>query len=425
MGELNLFEEPKTGSKYFVSLDSNGGIRCVDLIWNKMEDNYYIIHRITYKYHCKHTEQPDIEIDDRGLERSAYVRTINRFNSLAKEYADKGYKGVTKPGDLYDLQDLKDIVGEYKTDALGFVKPMLCKMAKNVTNKKTFDLEYYASRKLDGLRCLMYFDNGKIHTKLRTASINKKNEVLNLDFPLKHIINHPKLISLFKKYPKLILDGEVYHHGMPLNKISGLCRSQKTAYDTDILEYYVYDIVDLDLPFVDRLKKLKSIKNELKLDSFNPYKIYKDDELHIQMVPHVKISGWDNIEQLHNEYVKEGWEGLVIRLADGKYQPGKRNNAMIKVKMYNEDTFKCIGIEQGLRLYDDMVFIMVTKSGKQFKAKPLGDHEQKVEYTKNFEKSYKGKLGDCKYFNISQYGIPTQPAFIAFRFDLTDDDLTV
>lgn len=425
MGELSLFEEPKTGSKHFVSLDSNSGIRCIDISWNKVEDNYYKISRVSYKYKCKHTDQPEIEIDDRGLERSAYVRTINRFNSLSKEYTDKGYKEIDKPGDLYDLKYLKNIVGEYKTDALGFVKPMLCKMAKNVTNKKTFDLEYYASRKIDGLRCLAYYDGKQIHTKLRTASINKKNEILNLDFPLKHIINHPKLISLFKKYPKLILDGEVYHHGMPLNKISGLCRSQKTAYDTDILEYYIYDIIDLNLPFNDRLEILNNIKDELNIKEFNPYKIYNDNELHIQMVPHVKISGWNNIEKLHNEYVKEGWEGLVIRLADGKYQPGKRNNTMIKVKMYNEDTFKCIGIEQGLRLYDDMVFIMVTKSGKQFKAKPLGDHGQKVEYTKNFDKAYKGRLGDCKYFNISQYGIPTQPAFIAFRFDLTEDDLTI
>ena len=96
---------------------------------------------------------------------------------------------------------------------------------------------------------------------------------------------------------------------------------------------------------------------------------------------------------------------------------------MIKIKLYKENTFKCIGIEQGLREYDDMVFIMETHEGKQFKAKPLGDHDQKVDYTNNFDKFYKGKLADCKYFDISEYDIPQQPALIAFRFDLTEDDL--
>ena len=65
-----------------------------------------------------------------------------------------------------------------------------------------------------------------------------------------------------------------------------------------------------------------------------------------------------------------------------------------------------------------MVFILETEEGKQFKAKPFGDRNQKMEYTDNFEKLYKGHLGDVKYFYYSDDNIPLQPSFIAFRFDL-------
>lgn len=414
MDQPGLFDSQEITKFYFAIRDSVGGIRGIDIYYEKIEPNYYKIRRFSYKYHCKHTEQPSIDIDDRKVQRDAHIRVQQRVKSLCKEYIDKGYKKLDKSADDYTVEELDAIIGFYKTFSDGLLKPMLCKMAKNVTNKATFDLHYWASRKIDGIRTLIYYDGKEIHAKSRTA--------ISLDFPLYHIISHPLLKKLFKANPDLILDGEAYKHGLPLSTISGICRNNSTAKDLGKLEFYMYDIVDIDLPFRDRLKKMYRIKRLLNLD-FNPYRIWKKGELKVQFVPQVAVTGWDNMMKLHNQYVEEGWEGLVVRLDTAKYGPGKRNNNMIKIKKYKENTFKCIGIEQGLRPYDDMVFIMETREGKTFKAKPLGDHNQKVEYTDNFDKFYKGKLGDCKYFNISPYGIPEQPAFIAFRFDLTEADL--
>ena len=44
---------------------------------------------------------------------------------------------------------------------------MLAKQADKVTNKKIFDKEWLASRKLDGVRCLMYYKDGEVHTASR------------------------------------------------------------------------------------------------------------------------------------------------------------------------------------------------------------------------------------------------------------------
>lgn len=48
----------------------------------------------------------------------------------------------------------------------------------------------------------------------------------------------------------------------------------------------------------------------------------------------------------------------------------------------------------------------------------VGDRTIKEEYVQNFESKYKNQLGDCKYFEISPYGIPQQSRFLNFRWDL-------
>ena len=74
------------------------------------------------------------------------------------------------------------------------------------------------------------------------------------------------------------------------------------------------------------------IKKLLNL-SFDPTKVWQEDDLKIQFVPQDKMSGWDNMMTIHNKFISEGWEGLVIRLASAKYGPGKRTNDMIKIKV--------------------------------------------------------------------------------------------
>lgn len=403
----NLFANEEITKFYFASRDSSGSIRGLNISYEKVEDNYYRINRCSYKYHCKHTEQPSIDVDDRGLERDAHIRVQMRVKAICKEYIDKGYKQLEKPADDYTTEELDNIIGIYKTFKDGLLKPMLCKMSKNVTNKNTFNLQYFASRKINGIRTLIYYDGKEVHAKSRTA--------IMLDFPLYHIISHPLIKKLFKANPNLILDGEAYKHGLPLNVISGICRNNSNAKDLGRLEFYMYDIVDIRLSFTERLKKMIKIKKLLGLD-FNPYRIWKEDELKIQFVPQVPVSGWNNIMKLHNQYIEEGWEGLVIRLASAIYGPGKRNNNMIKIKQYLDSEFKVIDYKLGLRGIEDMVFVCETKDGKIFKAKPRGDRKTKEDYITNWN-FYKGKYATCKYFSISSNNIPQQPCLICFRFD--------
>ena len=402
--------------KTLISKDSKGKIRVVEISYEGNEaTRIYTIYRYTGQFEGKMTKQPEIIVDRGKATRNIHEQVELQFNALVKGYKDKGYIELENEIDNYNSEELYQLLGESPTGSNGVVKPMLAKQADKVTNTKIFDKEWLASRKIDGLRCIIYLgDDDKLHTSSRGAT--------NYDSAMFEILTHPALIKLFKNNKGLMLDGECYHHGYTLQQINSIARTQKVAKDLEVLQFYWYDIVDLNNPFKSRLAKMKSIAEELKkYDSeigWDPDRIFKENELRIQFVPQIEVSGWDNMMKLHNEYVSEGWEGLVIRDPERPYKPNGRTNDMIKIKIYKDDCFKVVGKEAGLRGSEDMVFIMEMPDGRTFKAKPFGDREQKEEYWINFDKKYKGHIGECKFFYYSDDGIPLQPAFKAFRDDL-------
>lgn len=287
---------------WLINRDSRGSLRVVHLNchWDENE-HAYGIYRITGIYSMKQTEQPTIWVKTGKVKRTVTEQARLQYNHLIKEYKDKGYKELTKPVNEYSKKELDEIAGQYKTSVEGLLKPMLAKQYQDIANKKVFNKVYLGSRKINGVRCSLYFKDGKIHSHSRGG--------IDYDFVLDHIINHPLLIKLFQANPNLIMDGEIYKHGWTLNKISGICRSQKTAYDGEPLEFYFYDIVDPELTFIDRFAKMLKIKKLLKL-TFEPERDWEEGELKMQFVPQEKVSGLENMMKLHDKYVSKDGKDL-------------------------------------------------------------------------------------------------------------------
>lgn len=389
-----------------ISRDSKGKIRVVDMSagWSE-EQHGFVIKRTTYQYQGKKVEQPDIWIYKGKASRTLKEQLELEYKSNMKKYLDKGYKLLTKPLDDYSEEELNEIIGEIRTSQNGIPKPQLAKQADKVTSQKTFDKKYWGSRKIDGLRCLIYMgDDGELHTVSRGS--------MNYDAAMYEILSHPDLIKLFKENEGLIMDGECYKHGYSLQQLNSVARTQVKAVDYEVLQFYWYDIVDLNLDTTARINKIKKLAKPLNL-TFDPDREFKEDELRIQLVPHVEVSGWNNIMKLHNDYVEEGWEGLVIRLQTSMYGPNKRTNDWIKVKSYQDSEFKIVGISEGLR-EEDMCFILTTETGIEFKAKPIGPRELKQQYRNDLQLLI-GKYATVKYFYLSDEGCPLQPVLKSIR----------
>lgn len=387
-----------------VSKDNKGKIRVVEIDYEWVDARKgYVIKRNTFQYGGKVSVQPEIWIFSGKAKRTVTEQVKLEYNSHLKKYLDKGYKALPTHININQSDKVKEFVDAEMSDGVsdsnGFKKHMLAKQADKVATSVFDKLKYwYASRKIDGVRCSFYIKDDEIVSASRGGK--------HYDFATQHIRLHPKMVELFKKMPNLVLDGELYLHGKSLQQISGAARQEKDEERAQWLEYYIYDIMDNTLTCEERIEVLHDISLELELGEFHPDTTFGEDDLRVRMVPQEKVTGWNNIQKIHDKYVSEGFEGVVIRDPSKLYSFGGRGNAMIKVKMYQDAEFKIVGYSDGLRP-EDMVFVCETDLGVTFEAKPIGPRELKYEYLDRMDEII-GKMATIKFFNYSDEGKPTQ-----------------
>ena len=403
---------------FLLSKSSNGKFRFAEVVctesWCEPEHGY-IIQRSYGQVGGKTTLSPKIIVDRTKQNRNWKEQYTLQFNSEVKKFLDKGYIKVPSDPNTYSEEKCIELFGEVKTNQYGVIKPQLAKQADKVTNKKIFDKEWLISRKLDGVKALFYWDGKEVHTASRGGE--------HYDVATTHLRENPQLVEFFKANPTIILDGELFKRFKTLQQISGAARMEKNAYDCDWLEYWVYDCYDTANPDIiaeDRWKFL--VGNFAQANNIPIYSVVLDDytEASIKLLFHEYVSGWDNMNKLHDQWVAEGFEGAVITDPNKPYKPGSRCNNLIKIKHYQSEDFKVIGYKLGLRGSEDMTFTCELEDGRTFEAMPCGNRATKAEYVKNFDNKYRGHKAECTFFNYSDDGIPTQPKLRIFRFDLED-----
>ena len=307
---------------------------------------------------------------------------------------DKGYKKLTDltktPFENISESEMNILVPSVKTDSSGFLKPMLAKDS-NKCQTSVLNKRLLCSKKLNGVRCLMQFSNEEIH------AISRGGKEYNVPTTL----IREELTKFFEDHPSVILDGELYNHGHHLQELSGIARLKEWEDRCEILEYWIYDIADSTKTFEERLILLKELKELF------------SDAVKVKVIDHEETNSFKEIQELHNEWVSEGYEGLVARKATSTYQFGKRGSDMIKVKEYMEQEFEIIDYRDGLR-DEDFCFILETEDNKSFAAKPIGSKELKEQYLKDID-TIIGKKGTVKFFEWSKDGVPQQPIFQVIR----------
>lgn len=376
-------------NKTLITLSSLGKVRVIELDL-EFEDDIYLIKRRSYQFKGKIVEQPTVEVTEGKVNRTLEEQANLEYNSHLNKYLDKGYKELDGDINSYTEEELLELLPEKKTDAKGIVKPMLAKdihtMKESSINKEI----WYGSRKINGVRCLMYLnDEGVVETSSRGGK--------HYNISCKAIMEDIAIVRFLNENPDVILDGELYIPGKSLQYISGIVRRDKPSNE---LQYWIYDLAIDDIA-ANRLKFL-----------FDNIKNLKSP--HIKILPHVIINNMKEAKKLHDRYVNEGYEGVVLRNAKSPYGFGKRNAAMVKLKEYKELEATIVAFEFGLRGVEDMVFVMQLGDEIEFKAKPIGSLEVKQEYINNIENII-GKQGTIKFFEFSETGVPQQPIFQTVR----------
>lgn len=363
----------------------------------EQDGNIFYINRITGQYGNKMTPQVRLCIEKGKAKRTVLQQAELEFNSIINKYLDKGYKKLdsltTKKFDVITSMELDEVVPVLKTDSNGNLKPQLAK-SSNDCKISVLEKEMACSRKLDGVRCLMKWS--KENEDVVSVSRGGK------DYDASTALIREELFDYLGDNQDMMFDGEIYVHGKHLQEISGLARLNTWEDRCEILEYWIYDLAIPDMKFRDRLTILMELQEKFK------------DNPKIKIIDHVFTNSWMEIDKLHNQWVEEGFEGLVARKPDKNYSYGKRNSDWIKVKLYQDEEFKIIDYKDGLRP-EDFAFILETKEGKVFSACPIGTREQKAQYILDMDDII-DNYGTVKFFGYSIDGIPMQPHFKSVRY---------
>lgn len=389
--------------EYLVVLNSRNRVQQTLLQLNQNPfTKAYTIERTNNQWGGKEIQQPTLTITYGKAGRTTAEQAMLQYNSLLKNYLDKGYvkASVLSTKEYTDLteQEIIDALGGgFVSDQKGVPKPMLAKSADKCA-AGIWEKEWLCSSKLDGCRALMYFKDNLVQVASRGGG--------GYNAATKHLREDPIIQTLFKQNPDLILDGELYKHGAdwPLQRISGLARQSEWKEECGELEYWIYDYIDTNQPFSERHKVLKEMKTLFPEDS------------KIKIVDHISLNTYLDVKKQHDDWVEQGFEGLCARNPEKEYGVNKRSSLyLIKLKQRQDDEAEVIGIREGLRP-EDMCFVLKTKTGIEFAAKPMGTAEDRINYLNNKEK-YIGLQATYTYFSLSQDGVPTQPVLKHFRPD--------
>jgi DNA ligase-1 len=249
----------------------------------------------------------------------------------------------------------------------------------------------FVQPKLDGIRCLIY----KERESNQIIFQSRQNKLFE---PFVHLL--PDLEKIFEKDPSLILDGELYCHGLGFESITSMVRRSKVRHpDVEKINYVTYDCVSKE--------NYKSRMSKINMFILN----------HVFFIETIEVTKMQEIEDSHAHYTDYGYEGIMIR-ADGPYKHG-RSKDLLKYKKFKDSEYLVVGHTEGTGAHaSTAIFVCQSGSGpdKTFNVVMNGPLEKRREMLKHVD-DYYGKYLTVKYQELSSDGIPRFPIGLGFRID--------
>jgi hypothetical protein len=295
---------------------------------------------------------------------NVFTQTLMQSRTIYNKYVNK-YDGFKTHNEQDEEKDTLLETNDKKTMLL---KPMLA----HIYDKKRVDFKkenIYIQPKLDGLR--MIYHNQILYTR-ELKYYNGKDYI-------KQELNEIKLPNNIN-IKDLYLDGELYVHNLSLQEINSLGR-KANANPNIILEYHIYDLfitsnTNKELLFEERLKILEYIK---KNNNFN----------NIKIVDTHKVESFEDIEKYYDYYLKQNYEGIMVRFGNSKYDNNKRSYNLLKYKPILDNEFIIIDITTGVGKNKDIPLFVLSAVLKGFKERIDESELQKYKDLKLFKASLK------------------------------------
>jgi DNA ligase-1 len=294
------------------------------------------------------------------------------------------------------------------------ISPDVVNGTKKITTLPTIVL---LQKKLNGVRCLAVKKRNVVKLYSRRGK-----EYTHITDVLTQHLNH-------KMMNGGIWDGEIYVHGWSLERIAQAVKRDKskvwrkkvlyhvkkreweearwwvkTRNDTQRLEYHRYDCPSVTHKAHYRIATMALLPTS---------------DL-IKQVQTVEVNGdWDILRFWHDKWVREGYEGLIIRDPNEAYLWNHRDKRLLKYKEFFDEEFEIIGYHEGTGSNKGCVTWECRGDDGfggyvHFGCKPRGTTEYRKRMFR-LGRSYIGKMLTVRFQERSMDGVPLFPVGITIR----------
>ena len=329
------------------------------------------------------------DLNSRLLTGHEAISYVNGYVEANKKYEDLIYCVVDKN---LKTRTGADLINKAIPKCIPTFKVALANSYDKQKGKVNFDTQtWFASHKLDGVRCLAIVDdNGTCNFFSRQGKTFDTLDVLKNEIESLNLCN-------------MVFDGEVCvvdENGT--EDFQGIMKEIKRKDHT--IENPKYKIFDyLMLSEFDTQVSKRSLSD--RLGKFNMvYNTFNEQLNCIDLLEQWKVESEEHFQELAELATKNNWEGLILR-KDCEYK-GKRSNDLLKVKKFFDEEYVVKSIEtsthriivDGLEVEEEMLSnVVIEHKGCDVGVGSGFDQSERRKYFKNPELII-GKTITVQYF---------------------------
>ena len=258
------------------------------------------------------------------------------------------------------------------------VLPMLAHTWKD--NETRMPGKILVQPKLDGVRALIGNSKGTITIRSRLGK------------PIKSVPHLSKAVEALNLPDGTYLDGELYTDEIKFEDISGACRRIEPDDKSAKLEFHVFDCFNIKIPgvqFTDRYDTLKTLEMKAPL-----------------VLVETKFVTKKSVDVHLDEYIKRGYEGVMVRDPSSPYTLNERSRYLLKYKRFFDREYKIIDAKEAVgRDKGTVIWVCETENGKEFSCRPQGTHEYRTRMWDTHHEHI-GKKLTVRYQEVTRDGIP-------------------
>lgn len=268
------------------------------------------------------------------------------------------------------------------------ILPMLAKEFGKEKHKIDWTKPVWVQPKLDGMRCITLKNGTKLSRKNTPIENMEHIKVFNTSTNIDSNISTSHIV-----------DGELYVHGESFQTNMKYIKKYRKGLSEKI-QYCIYDIIS-----DDNITQRLTLAMNIALHSEN-----------CKWVPSSVVTSEKEIEEYHKKFLKEGYEGTIVRWGNEGYHINKRSSNLLKYKDFIDKAYKVVDVEPSDKNPEQGVIICQNDKGDKFGCGMKFSHQEREEILTSKDK-YIGQTAEVRFFEYTDDGLPRFPVCVGFRLD--------